>query len=52
MSHDDIAAAVRSWAAEHADGTEDQAVGELGLPDSKDTRVIVRGVLARAEWDR
>ncbi len=52
MSHDDIAAAAKRWAVGHEDGTVDCALADLGLTGDPDATVIIRGVLARAEWDR
>ncbi len=51
MSHDDIAKAAKQWAAENEDGTVQDALAALGL-DGKDAEIIIRGALARAEWDR
>jgi hypothetical protein len=53
LSHDDIAAAARTWAADHEDGAVEDALAALGLDDAdKDAAVIVRAVLARAAWNR
>ena len=52
LSHDDIAAAARQWAAGHENGAAEDALAELGLEDDQDAAVIVRAVLARAAWNR
>jgi hypothetical protein len=52
ISYDDIAAAAKQWAADHQDGTVEDALADLDLTGNQDATVIIRGVLARAEWDR
>jgi hypothetical protein len=52
MSHDDIAAAAKRWVADHQDSTVEDALADLGLTGNQDATIIIRGVLARAEWDR
>jgi hypothetical protein len=42
----EINAAIRKWAAEHPNGTPEQAVAELELPYPRDMAIIARGIMA------
>jgi hypothetical protein len=55
MSLQELTSAVRAWAAQHQDGTAEDAVKDLGLagaPRAQDTLIITRGILARFRWDQ
>ena len=47
-----ISASVRTWAADHPDGTAEQAVTDLDLPYPNDMVFIVRGILATPAVER
>lgn len=55
LSFDELATAVRDWAAQHEDGTAEDAMRDLGMtdaPNAKDTLIVTRGILARFRWDQ
>jgi hypothetical protein len=55
LNLDELTSAVRVWAAQHKDGTAEDAMRDLGManaPNAKDTLIVTRGILARFRWDQ
>lgn len=52
---DELTTAIRDWAAQHEEGTAEDAMRDLGMADAsnaKDSLIVTRGILARFRWDQ